>query len=207
MAVQGLLSGPDDIIPPENSTIPTGKSAVPWSPSRWGPDATIDPSQFAGAGGVPSWLTALLGKGGLYGLGGYLMGKIIEPQSAGGDLPLSLSGARPEHPHSTGAMPPPFVQPAHPSTMRYPMWPTPPAPVTDAPAPVATQPPATAPLPPPRPAAPQPRINPAQVDLGYYRAGVGNARTPTFVPQGQTVAPSIFRGPLALGAGRDYYGS
>ena len=59
-------------------------------------------------------------------------------------------------------------------------------------------------MPPPRPV-----IDPRNVDLGYYRGGVGNARTPVFVPpdQGRT-APPIWRGPLALGNNKPpYYGS
>jgi hypothetical protein len=45
------------------------------------------------------------------------------------------------------------------------------------------------------------------VDMGYYRAGVGNARSPVFVPQGQTAAPPIYRGPMTTGGNRTpYYG-
>jgi hypothetical protein len=56
----------------------------------------------------------------------------------------------------------PFQQPAHPSTMRFPMWPTPPAPIAASPTPPArpvTPTPATAypaPTPPARPVTPTP---------------------------------------------------
>ena len=83
----------------------------------------------------------------------------------------------------------------------------PPMPVPPAPAPIdpygpTAMPTASAPLPPIRPtAAPtptvRPKIDPKAVDLGYYRPSVGNARTPTYVPAGQTQAPDIFRGLLA----------
>lgn len=57
------------------------------------------------------------------------------------------------------------------------------------------------------PAAATPAINPATANLGYYRAGVGNARSPVFVPQGQTTAPPIYRGPMTTGGNRTpYYG-
>jgi hypothetical protein len=47
-------------------------------------------------------------------------------------------------------------------------------------------------------------VNPADINLGHYRATVGNARgNPTWVPGGEdAVAPQIFRGPLTMfGAG------
>jgi hypothetical protein len=42
----------------------------------------------------------------------------------------------------------------------------------------------------------------------YYRPSVGNARTPTFVPGGQTAAPELFRGPMTTGPSNrnPYYG-
>lgn len=47
------------------------------------------------------------------------------------------------------------------------------------------------------------RVNPADVNLGHYRASVGNAQGATWVPGGEdSPAPQIFRGPLTMfGAG------
>ena len=68
----------------------------------------------------------------------------IRPPPTGPTPPIISAGEIPVQ------LPPPFQQPDHPSTMRFPMWPTPPAPaVAPAAAPPAAI--ANAPLPPPRP--------------------------------------------------------
>jgi hypothetical protein len=70
------------------------------------------------------------------------------------------------------APPAPFVQPQHPSTMRYPMWPTPPAPDSPAGSPSATPRSAKGPLASssgaPSGAAPMKRT-PGAPNLGYYQ--------------------------------------
>ena len=52
-----------------------------------------------------------------------------------------------------------------------------------------------------------PAIDPSAVDLGHYRASVGNARTPTWVPGGMDApAPQIFRGPTTMQGASNYGG-
>ena len=61
--------------------------------------------------------------------------------------PAAMAAAQPQpQPQPDQSQPPaaPFVQPQHPSTMRYPMWPTPPAPDAPAGSPSATPRPAGA---------------------------------------------------------------
>jgi hypothetical protein len=90
----------------------------------------------------------------------------------------------------------PFTRPDHPSTMRYPMWPTPPAPTaspsggggigSDARFPVG--PPITAPAtPPPRPRAAPRAAGPAaqqqQPNLGAYNPAFTTFDRPNMTPQ------------------------
>ena len=115
--------GGPQIFPPQNSTIPPNKSVGPFTggtstegsyydPRNWfkaNPNATFEQGQpmgpdVTGGGGVnplsflargnPAWRAAMAAGG------------VMTPSPADtGELPLSLSGARPMHPSSTGAMP------------------------------------------------------------------------------------------------------
>ena len=105
----------------------------------------------------------------------------------GVELPRTL-GRSPSGPGITrgpvpvnAPIPTPFTQPQHPSTMRYPGWPTPPAPGPAAapmPARPVTPTPATAygyPTPPVRPAAAGPAAAQQQPNLGSYMIDRPNA--------------------------------
>jgi hypothetical protein len=185
------------------------------------------------SGPVPGWVSpaaSLLGRGGLWGLGGYLMGKTIEPQplNAGEDevlkrfqpapnttigtqtdsAPVTQTGPRPQFgpPLPPGGIPP-VAPPNGPQAVILPVTPQLAIP------PFNVHPGARAPTVQPRGALAQPGgptqpgaappSAPAMVDLGYYRPTVGNARgSPTWAPQGMdNPAPQIFRGPqTAYGA-------
>lgn len=196
------LSGPpiipDEVMPPEYSTIPNNKSVGPFTggsatdaiirgAQRLFPkivgrripfaDLVAPTDEIGGATGVE--LPRTLGRSptGPFGRpsmpsSGRPWGPIPEvPESPGPPLPLRYGP-----PADTPATP--FTQPQHPSTMRYPMWPSGSAPPAAAPMPArpVTPTPATAygfPTPPVRPAprAPAP-AGPAaarqQPNLGAY---------------------------------------
>jgi hypothetical protein len=130
--------GGPQVMPPQYSTLPPNKSVGPFTggtstegsyydPRTWfrggqtftpgqpmGPDVTggggASPLSYL-AKGSPAWRAAMAAAG------------VMSPTPADtGELPLSLSGARPMHPSSTGAMPNPATYPHMP-------WPgSPPAP-------------------------------------------------------------------------------
>lgn len=176
---------------------------------------------------MPPWLLAMiygLGRGGPLAAGAYGMGKIIDPQplNQGETVPFN---ARPQHPSSnvSGIYNPLSGGSANPGNFGIynPLSggsanpgnfaPPPPAEVASPAAqgigqgPFARRP--TSPVASAPPAA-RPSIDPSTVNLGYYRAGVGNARTPTPMLQGQTNAPPIYRGPMTTGPRNltPYYG-
>jgi hypothetical protein len=179
---------------------PTGLSLFARSPPALPPPAN---QAFSQPQNMPAWLPILagvLGRGGPLAAGAYGMGKIIEPQplNQGERVPFN---AQPPPPTVGSGYPVPPPPPTVGSG--YPIPAPPPTVGSGYPVP-SSSPAATPPLPPPRPTptpapAPRPVIDPRSVDLGgYYRASVGNARTPTYVPPGQgRIAPDIFRGILA----------
>jgi hypothetical protein len=166
---------PDEVMPPEYSTIPNNKSVGPFTGGS-ATDAII-------RGGMRMLPRILRGR--------IPLADIVAPTdelggATGVELPRTL-GRSPTGPMGPGltrgpvpVSPPatPFTQPQHPSTMRYPMWPSGSAPPAAAPMPArpVTPTPATAygfPTPPVRPAprAPAP-AGPAaarqQPNLGSY---------------------------------------
>jgi hypothetical protein len=110
-------AGPQ-IFPPQNSTIPPGKSVGPFTGGTSTEGEWYDPrSWFKGgqplpeAGGGFNPLS-FFARGNPYARAAIAAGGVLSPTPAEtGELPLSLSGARPEHPHSTGAMPNPATYP------------------------------------------------------------------------------------------------
>lgn len=129
---QGGPQGPQ-VMPPQNSTIPPGKQVGPWT-NPFTDGKTIDPSEFQGSsvggtspGGLQSMLS-MIGAGNPYARAAIAAGGVMSPAPAEtGELPLSLSGARPQHPASTGAMPPGGPMPSRPyspTPQNYPSWPT-----------------------------------------------------------------------------------
>lgn len=136
--------GGPQVFPPQSSTLPPNKSVGPFTggtstegsyydPRTWftggqtftegqpmGPDVAgggANPLSYL-AKGSPAWRAAMAAAG------------VMAPTPVEtGELPLSLSGARPQHPSSTGAMPQPNM-PARPysptpDNRTYPSWPTP----------------------------------------------------------------------------------
>jgi hypothetical protein len=165
--------GGPDIFPPQNSPIPNYKSVGPftggtstenappgdsyWNPRNWfrggqafTPGQPMGPEVTGGGGGFNP--LSALGGGNPYWRGLIAGGGVLSPTPAEtGELPLSLSGARPMHPPSTGAMPPSDLDGGHPDVVSYPHMPWPPgAPATPPGNPSATPRPAT-PYPPRRP--------------------------------------------------------
>jgi hypothetical protein len=92
----------------------------------------------------------------------------------GGPSSTSPNTVRPDAPQGTRGLPAPFQQPDHPSTMRYPMWPTPPAPGATPTPPIGGGPGNVMEAPTGTPAAAPPgrRINPARVNLGQGAPGL-----------------------------------
>lgn len=118
---------------PQGSNVGTGKQVGPWT-NPFTDANTIDPREFAGAsaggtspGGLQSVLSMMAG-GNPYARAAIAAGGVLSPTPADtGELPLSLSGARPQHPASTGAMPaggPMPSRPYSPTPQNYPSWPT-----------------------------------------------------------------------------------
>ena len=162
-------AGPD-IFPPQNSTIPNYKSVGPFTGGS-ATDAIIR--------GAARTLPRIL-------RGRIPLADLVTPTdeivgATGVELPRTL-GRSPSGPGITrgpvpvnAPIPTPFTQPQHPSTMRYPGWPTPPAPATAAPtppyrpedSPSFTRPLAPA-VPPVRPAAAGPAAAKQQPNLGGY---------------------------------------
>jgi hypothetical protein len=140
--------GGPQVMPPQNSTIPPNKSVGPFTggtstegsyydPRTWfkaNPNATFQQGQPMGpdvAGGAASPLS-FLARGNPAWRAALAAGAVMAPTPAEtGELPLSLSGARPQHPASTGAMPQPNMpsnmpsRPYSPTPQNYPSWPTP----------------------------------------------------------------------------------
>jgi hypothetical protein len=189
--------GGPQIIPPQHSPIPNMKSVGPFtggtSTENMPPgDATGWNVGFNGGGGGGGFnpLT-LLGAGNPYWRAAIAASGIMSPTPAEtGELPLSMSGARPMHPPSTGPMPPPPYDPL--SSIRAPTAPSrggsgyggvPPGGWGEKSPPLPPQRPAAAtPAQAPRPAAP---ASPAQSDR-FVRIDRVNA------------------GPLAAQPGRGY---
>jgi hypothetical protein len=166
----GAAINPDQVIPPENSTIPNMKSVGPFTGGS-ATDAIVRGASKYGLRRVPGVGTAM---------------DLVSPTDelagpTGVELPRTL-GRSPSGPARYGppsaSTPPltPFTQPAHPSTMRYPMWSTPPAPApsagggigSDARFPVG--PPITAPAMPPV----RPRVAPAGPAAAQQQPNLGN---------------------------------
>ena len=119
--------GGPQIFPPRNSTIPPMKSVGPFTGGTstegdWADPRTWfkggQPLDAAAAGGSGFNPLSFFARGNPYARAAIAAGGVLSPTPADtGELPLSLSGARPEHPHSTGAMPagmaaePNFVRP------------------------------------------------------------------------------------------------
>jgi len=111
--------GGPQIFPPQNSTIPPGKSLGPFTGGTSTEGEWYDPRTWfkggqplpeAGGGFNP---LSFFARGNPYARAAIAAGGVLSPTPAEtGELPLSLSGARPEHPHSTGAMPPIYRSPA-----------------------------------------------------------------------------------------------
>ena len=185
---------------PQGSNIGTGKQVGPWTnpftdahinPQTGqpeyvgGPGATIGPGSGAGGGFNP---LSLLAGGNPYARAAIAAGGVMAPTPAEtGELPLSLSGARPEHPPSTGAMP---RQPYDPlSSIRT----SPAAAVAAAPpgSPSQTPRPGSSGSGPPMPPA-RPRTPPAP-SLAPAKPPASNSRFSTF----QYQVPGSGYGPLS----------
>jgi len=92
---------------PQGSNVGTGKQVGPWT-NPFTDANTIDPREFAGAGGGATSILSALAGGNPYARAMIAAGGVMTPSPADtGELPLSMSGARPMHPASTGAMPGP----------------------------------------------------------------------------------------------------
>ena len=194
------MNTPDEVIPPENSTIPNNKSVGPFT----GGSAT-DAELLPEAGDPrtlipPNWVRRNTPIGRAIDVGRRILSPDETAAPTGVELPRTLGRSpsgpsfpdqTPKFPTPTGYPPvaTPFTQPDHPSTMRYPMWPTPPAPVAgptgdprgepnnfpNSPnpigAPVPTPIGSPAPAIPPRRAVPRaagPAAQRQQPDLGHY---------------------------------------
>jgi hypothetical protein len=204
-------AGPQ-IFPPQNSAIPPNKSVGPftggsstengsaWDPRSWfraNPGATFQQGQpmngpggpAAGAGGASS-LLSMFGGGNPYARAAIAAGGVMSPTPADtGELPLSMSGARPQHPSSQGAMPGfqgPPSRPYTPTPQYAPAIPPtrPDDPETPQGSPSATPPVGGTPYPPKRPknlggqpttAAVPSSSNPR---FGTVQYGVGGGRGP-----------------------------
>ena len=214
-------TGGPDVVPPTSQPLRSGVSPT----VRTGPgpytDATTPqggggglfsrlssflPSIFGGAGPaiVPALAAGGAAAGWKYGEPGREKLSVdprIDASSSGGfdvGQPLGAPGGPDSFSPDAGA-PPPFQQPAHPSTMRYPMWPTPPAPAPSAvatpmPARPVTPTPITAyptPTPPPRPRATPRAAGPAAVrqqpNLGAYGGPFTTIDRPNMTPQNSAI--------------------
>jgi hypothetical protein len=148
---------------------------------------TIDPSYFQGAAGAPWWLPLLgnlnpMARAAIAGAGVLAPTPLNQGETVPFNARPSPSPA-PMNPYEHRGIAPAPIDP-------YEIHP-PPSAIAAANTPAQAGP--ATPTPPPRPI-----IDPKNVDLGYYRGGVGNARTPVYVPPGQgRIAPDIFRGLLA----------
>ena len=228
-----IINTPDSSTGTPFRQAPSAVSATPaptaprgqLTPQSWGPNAG------APAPGVPDWVCACgwrPTRGGAYGLGGYLMGKIIQPQptNQGEDEVLKRFQPAPNTTPGTQTAPQTQTQTA-PQGVKTPIPPPPNAPIDPwGPTPPAGgNPPFRGPVPaylphrgPQGAQASQPGqgagngastgvVQPQDVNLGHYRASVGNARTPTWVPGGMDApAPQIFRGPTTMQGASNYGG-
>jgi hypothetical protein len=170
--------GGPEIYPPQGSNVGTGKEVGPWTnpfadadPRSWfkaDPNATFEAGKPMGAnvtGGGGFNPLSLLGGGNPFARAAIAAGGVMQPTPADtGELPLSLSGARPEHPHSMGAMPAPGGRPSRPyspTPENYPSWPTVGAQGSSPAATMANAPPGS-PSATPRPARPYTPTPPAR---------------------------------------------
>jgi hypothetical protein len=150
-----LTSSGPDVIPPQNSTIPTNKSVGPftggtstensWDPRTWFGGNRPLPPQPAGGGFNP---LSLFGGGNPYWRGAIAGAGILQPTPAetGEFTPAEPNFVRPDAPKTGGLPAPPSTQPARPVTptpaTAYPPTAMPARPVT--PTPASAYPPAAA---------------------------------------------------------------
>lgn len=162
--------GGPQVMGPQNSRIPNYKSVGPftggtstegsyWDPRNWfraNPSATFQQGQpmgpdVTGAGGFNP--LSVLGGGNPAWRAAIAAGGVMSPTPADtGELPLSMSGARPMHPASTGAMPGFQGPPSRPYTPTPQYAPAiPPSRPTDTPTGTPSATPRPTPYPPKRP--------------------------------------------------------